>query len=124
MKSLVNRIVAVLMLGALTGAMAFAKEKKETLTLTSDVKINGTQVKKGDYDAVFNEQTGELSVMKGKTLIAKAPARVEKLNKKAKSTEIHSSGEGADAALISVTFGGSDQNIVLTGNSGSATGNN
>ena len=124
MKSLVNRVVAVLVLGALASVVAFAREKKETLTLTTNLKINGTQVKKGDYDLVFNEQTGELSIMKGKTLVAKTSARLEKRDKKAKATEIRSTGEGDDVALVSVTFGGSDQSIVVTGNSGSTTGNN
>jgi len=124
MKSLVNRLVAIVVLGALASVAGFAKEKKQTLTLTNDVKINGTEVKKGEYELVFNEQTGELSIMKGKTLVAKTSARLEKRDKKAKSTEVRSSGTGDDASLLSVTFGGSDQSIVLTGNTGSATGNN
>jgi hypothetical protein len=124
MKSLVNRVVAVLVLGALASVVSFAKEKKQSVTLPTNVKINGTQVKQGDYDLVFDEQTGELSIMKGKTVVAKSTARLEKRDKKAKSTEIRSSGSGGDIALVSITFGGSDQSIVLTGNSGSTTGSN
>ena len=73
---------------------------------------------------VFDEQTGELSIMRGKTVIAKTTARLEKLESKAKRTEIHSSGEGDNAELISIIFAGKDQSIVVTGNSGSSTGNN
>lgn len=126
MKSLINRVAAMLVLGALACAVSFAaaKEKKHSVTLPSNVTINGTQVKQGDYDLVFDEQSGELSLMKGKTLIAKVSARVEKLDKKAKSTEVRSNGSGDTAALVSITLGGSDQSFVVTGNSGSATGNN
>jgi len=124
MKSLVNRVVTVLVLGALACAVSFAKEKKQSVTLPTNLKINGTEVKQGDYDLVFDEQTGELSIMRGKTVVAKTTARLEKLENKAKRTEIHSSGEGDNAALISITFAGKDQSIVVTGNSGSSTGNN
>src|ERR1700694_35617 len=109
MKSLVNRVVAVLVLGVLVSAVSFAKQKKQSVTLPTNVKINGTQVKQGDYDLVFDEQTGELSIMKGKTGVAKTTAHLEKLETKAKRTEIDSSGEGDNVALISITFAGKDQ---------------
>src|SRR5712675_827390 len=124
MKSLVNRVVTVLVLGALACAVSFAKEKKQSVTLPTNVKVNGTEVKQGDYDLVFDEQSGELSIMKGKSLIAKTAARVEKLDKKAKATEVRSTGEGADAALVSITLGGSNESFVVAGSSGSTTGNN
>jgi hypothetical protein len=111
-------------LGVLVGAVSFAKEKKQSVTLPTNLKINGTEVKQGDYDLVFDEQTGELSIMRGKTVVAKTTARLEKLESKAKRTEIHSSGEGDNAELISIIFAGKDQSIVVTGNSGSSTGNN
>lgn len=124
MKSLVNRVVAVLVLVTLASVVSFAKEKKEWVTLPDQVKVSGTLVKQGDYELVFNEETGELSIMKGRTVVAKTSARLEKRDKKARSTEVRSSGTGDDVALLSVTFAGSDQSIVVTGNSGSTTGNN
>ena len=124
MRSLVNRIVAVLMLGALASVVSFAKEQKKSVTLPTAVKINGTQVKKGDYELVFNEETGDLSIMRGKTVVAKTSARLEKRDAKAKTTEVRTSGDGDNAALVSITLRGSDQSIVVSGNPGSTTGNN
>jgi len=124
MKSLVNRVVAVLVLGILASAVSFAKEKKHSLTLPTNVKVNGTEVKQGDYDLVFDEQTGELSIMKGKTIVAKTTARLEKRDKKARSNELVSKGEGDSTELVSITLAGKDQAIVITGTSGSTTGNN
>ena len=124
MKSLVNRVVAVVLLVTLASVVSFAKEKKQSVTLPSNVKINGTEVKQGDYDLVFDAQTGELSIMKGKKIVAKTTARLEKRDAKAKSTEVRSTAVGDSAELTSITFRGQDESIVLTGNSGSTTGNN
>ena len=57
MKSVINRIVAGLVLVAVTGVVAFAKEK-HSITLPTDIKVNGTEVKHGDYDLVFDEHGG------------------------------------------------------------------
>ena len=124
MKSLVNRLVAVLVLVTLASVVSLAKEKKQSVTLPTNVKVNGTEVKQGDYDLVFDEQTGELSIRKGKTIVAKTTARLEKRDTKAKRTEVHSVGVGDNAELTSITLQGKDQSIVVTGNSGSTTGSN
>ena len=50
MKSIVSRMVAVLMVGALTGVVAFAKVHKQKVTFENDVKVSGTLVKKGNYE--------------------------------------------------------------------------
>ena len=49
MKSIVNRMVAVLMVGALMSVAAFAKVHKHTVTFDKDMKVNVTLVKKGTY---------------------------------------------------------------------------
>jgi len=122
MKSVINRIVAGLVLVAVTGVVAFAKEK-HSITLPTDIKVNGTEVKHGDYDLVFDEQSGELSIMKGKKVVAKTTARVEKRGSKARTTEINTRGEGATAELIGITLSGKDEAFVVTGGS-TASGNN
>jgi len=92
--------------------------------MPTDIKVNGTEVKHGDYDLVFDEQSGELSIMKGKKVIAKTTARMEKRATKAKTTEINTRGEGAMAELIGITLSGKDEAFVVTGAGGSANGNN
>ncbi len=44
----------------------------------SDVKLNGTVIKKGTYQVTFDDKTGELTIARGKTVVAKANARLEK----------------------------------------------
>ena len=69
MKSIVNRIVVVVMVGALTSVAAFAKTHKQVVTFDSDIKVNGTVVKKGTYQVKFDDESGQLSINKnGKTI--------------------------------------------------------
>ena len=110
MTSRVNRIAAVLLITLMTGVMALAKGKKETVTLVKDVNVNGTLVKKGTYSVSFNEETSELSILKGDKEIAKAPVRVEKRENKARRFELRLNQDD----LSAVAFRGSDENIVLT----------
>ena len=122
MKSLVNRVVVAILIGTLASIFAFANDKKDTVTFPTNVKVNGTLVKKGTYEVAFNEQSGELSIMKGNKIVAKTTAKLEKRDEKARDTLIRMiTTDGVDQ-LVSITFGGSDQNIVVN-QSSAQTGN-
>ena len=66
MKSFLQRSSIALLVCALVAVAAFAggkdKIRKETVTFSSDVMVNGTLIKAGDYEVRFNEQTGELAI--------------------------------------------------------------
>jgi len=123
MKRWSSRIVVTLLVVAMTGVMALAKSKKQTVTFPSNVKVNGTLIKQGTYDLKFDEQTNELSVLKNGKTIAKTPARVEKRDGKSKGLEIRTMGSGDDTQLIAVAFDGSSEKFVVN-ESGGQTGNN
>ena len=72
MKSIVSKMVAVLMVGALTGVVAFAKVHKQKVSFESDIKVNGTLVKKGTYDVKFDDESGQLSIEKNGKTVAQA----------------------------------------------------
>ena len=114
MNSRVKRLAVVLLITVMTGVVALAKSQKDTVTLVSDIKVNGTVVKKGTYAVSFDDQTSELSILKNGKVIAKATARVEKRDKKARSFELRTSGSGDEIELTGVSFGGSDENIMVT----------
>ena len=125
MKSIVNRIVVVVMVGALTSVAAFAKTHKHRVTFENDIKVNGTLVKKGDYEVKFDDATGQLSINKNGKTVAQSMAKLEARARKAKGFQLRSVGEGEAAELIALTFGGSDQEVVITnGGAPTATGNN
>ena len=118
MKYFAKHFFVGVMILALAGLVALGKEhdkvKKEAVTFATNVTINGTLVKAGDYDLRFNEQTGDLEILKGKKVVAKTTARLEKCTDKARETTMTLKND----QLVSIAFGGEDQNIVI-GQSGS-----
>lgn len=125
MKSMVSRMVAILMVGALTGVVAFAKVHKQKVSFESDIKVNGTLVKKGTYDVKFDDESGQLSIEKNGKTVAQATAKLEAREKKANDFQLRSTVNGDETNLTGITFGGSDKNIVITsGGSSTTTGSN
>ena len=124
MKSIVNRIVVVVMIGALASVAAFAKTQKQRVTFENDIKVNGTLVKKGTYEVKFDDATGQLSINKNGKTVAQTMAKLEARAKKANGFQLRSVGEGDQTELVGLTFGGSDKDVVLTGGGAVTTGNN
>lgn len=124
MKSIVNRIGVVLVVGALTSVVALAKVQKHKVTFENDVKVNNTVVKKGTYDVKFDDQSGELSIVKNGKVVAQAMARLESRTKKANDFQLRSSGTGDESSLVGVTFSGSDKDVVISNGGAPNTGNN
>jgi hypothetical protein len=113
MRKIANRLMILLALCALLSAVGVAKGKNEEVTLPQDVVINGTLVKKGQYKLKFDEQTGELLFLKGKKVVARTSARLEKREKDAQRTEFGLIQEGEARTLRSITFRGERESIVM-----------
>jgi hypothetical protein len=124
MKSFVNKMLAVLMVGALTSVVAFAKTQKQRVTFENDIKVNGTLVKKGTYDVKFDDQTGQLAIIKNGKVVAEANAKLEQRAKKASDFQVRSMVNGNETQLTGVTFGGSDKDVMIANNGASTSGSN
>ena len=124
MKSIVRKVAAVVMVGALTSVVAFAKVQKEKVTFDSDIKVNGTVVKKGTYDLKFDDESGQLSIVKNGKVVVQTMAKLEQREKKANDFQLRSTTDAGETNLIGVTFNGSDKNVVITGSGSSTTGAN
>ena len=124
MKSIVNRMLVVVLVGALTGVVALAKVHKEKVTFENDIKVNGTLVKKGTYEVKFDDATGQLSVIKQGKVIAEAMTRTEQRSKKAVDFQVRSTTSGNELQLVGITFGGSDKDIMIANSGASTSGNN
>ena len=124
MKSIVNRIVVVVMVGALASVAAMAKTHKQKVTFDNDIKVNGTLVKKGSYDLKFDDATGQLSIVKNGKVVAQSMTRLETRDKKANGFQVRSTASGDVLQLVGVTFGGWDKDVIVGNNGAANTGNN
>ena len=123
MKSIMNSVLVLALLVTLPAAVAFGKARKSNIALASDTKVNGTLVKKGNYEVVYDDQSGELSIFKGTKLIAKTSARLEKRDQKARGTEVQTVLEGMEQKLVGIAFSGSYENLIV-GQAGMQAGGN
>ena len=100
--------IVVLSLALLMSTSLFAASSG-SMSVTKPVQLNGTQIKPGDYKVTW-EGTGSdvtVSVMKGKDVIAKAPAHVKELNQNSGSdaTLLQNNADGT-TGLTGIRFGG------------------
>lgn len=115
MKTYLQRTVLALMVCALASATAFAdKIRKAQLTMSTDVTVNGTLVKAGAYEFRFNDESGELTILKNGSVKAKTAAKLETQTEKASNTAIVTRKSGNVSELIGLTFSGSAQKVVVT----------
>lgn len=113
MRSSVTRILLVVVVVAMASIVALAKKERKTVTFPSEMKINGTVVKAGTYDVVFDRDGGQLSVLKNGKVLATTSARTEARDRKAKTTEVVSLNGSDGPSLVKIAFGGSKENIVV-----------
>ena len=119
MKKLFTRIAITFVVASLMSISAFAKVKRESVKLDSNIKVNGTLVKRGTYELRFDDEKSELSLVKNGKVVASANTTNEKRDSKAKSLEIRSMGTGDDTQMTKVAFAGMENNLVLSGSAAS-----
>jgi len=117
MKNFVGKVALILAMFSLLGISAFAKGSKKEVTFANDVTVNGTAVKAGTYTAVFDDATGQLSIMRGNKTVATSTATLEKLQKEGNNTVAYTTNSGA---LVTVGMN-KGYEAVLT-NTGGTTG--
>ncbi len=115
MKKNLARVAIAFILCAMTGVVAFAKERSRVVTFGSDFVVGGTEVKAGTYRVSFNDETNEVSILdrKTKSVIAKAAARLEDRQSSTGSFDMRWATNGNRQVLIGITFPGARQNIIV-----------
>jgi hypothetical protein len=101
---------------ALVGSMALAKDKSHRITFDQDMLVNGALVKKGDYQARFNEQNKELSILNGNRAVVTTTVKEEKLAKKAPATSFELKTGDNGSTLTKITFGGARYALLIGDN--------
>jgi hypothetical protein len=94
-------------LALLLTSSAFAASKAN-FTLNSDASVNGTKLKAGDYKLEWdgNGPNVEVSILQGKKVVAKVPAKVVGLDKASTNDAAVLKQEGGDSTLAGVRFQG------------------
>ena len=94
---------------ALTLACSAFAASKANLTLNNPTSINGTQLKAGDYKLEWDGSgpNVELSIMQGKKVVTKVPAKIVDLGKASSndSALLHQNDDGS-TTLAGVRFQG------------------
>jgi hypothetical protein len=101
-KSLVVGLVLLLTSSAFAASKAY-------LTLNSAATINGTKLKPGDYKLEWDGSgpNVEVSILQGKKVVAKVPAKVVDLDKASSNdAAVLKQGSAGDATLAEVRFQG------------------
>jgi hypothetical protein len=115
MIKLVNRLVVVVLVGAIASGVALAKVIKREVTFPEAVVVNGTLVKSGTYDAVFDDQTNELLIVKGTKVVARTPAKLEKHVERDRAVYVtrEKAGDSSKQVLLSVVLRDGNQATIV-----------
>ena len=93
-----------------------AQEKallRRTITLPEDVMVGETLVKQGTYEVRFDAKSNEVTLLKGKEVVAKAKATVEAGQEKARLDSLAYSGTEKGKKLNRLTFAGDRRTVVI-----------
>lgn len=115
MKKIVNRTVVLVVMCAITSVLTMANTTTKRVAFDRAVIVNGTLVKAGTYKVAFDDQTGELTITRGKETVAKAPARLEKLEEGSRATYTTRSEADRDI-LLSVTLKDRNRAVIADSN--------
>ena len=117
MRHLFSRAVILLVVGAMTSITALAMTTNRPVTFSRDVTVNGALVKAGTYKATFDDQTGEFQILRGKKVVAKATARLEKITGPFLSGYSIMANDGS-YALVSMNMNSTNQAVIVNDGQG------
>ncbi len=121
-KFIVSLAAALLLCRSLVGtALANEKNLKKTFTLTEDVMVNETFIKKGEYRVLFNTKTEEVTLSKDGDVVFTSKAKVETQSEKALYNSASFKPTAKGKVLNGFTFAGDRRTIILSEAANTAT---
>ena len=112
MKHLSKRTVILLVVCAMASLTALAATTTRQVTFNRVVTVNGTPVKAGTYKVKFDDATGEFTILDGKKIVAKATARLEKLEADTQSSYSMKT-EGENTHLVSIVMDSRNRAVIV-----------
>ncbi len=113
MKKVLNSILMVLMICVMLSGLGLAKDKGRKVVFPRDVMVQGTLVKKGTYQVVFDEQANKLTILQDDKTIATSTARAEAIKNRATNTELLINKKDNASILRGVILAGENQAVVI-----------
>jgi hypothetical protein len=116
-------IFATLALALTTGAFAANDVHKSSFQISAPTQVNGKEIPAGEYTAKW-EGSGpsvEVSIMKGKEVLATVPAQVVTLSEPARDSHAEIKNANGDRELTGLQFSGKKYSLELGGESARAT---
>lgn len=113
----------LMILVLLVAGSAFASNKG-SLSFTESLNVGGTQLKPGAYKVAWegNGPDVQLSIMKGKTVVAKTPARMVERDQAAQNdAAVVSNNSDGSKSLSEIRFAGKKYAIAIGGESTQAS---
>jgi hypothetical protein len=112
MKHLSKRAVILLVVCAMASLTALAATATRMVTFNRVVTVNGTPVKAGTYKVRFDDSTGEFTILDGRKVVAKATARLEKLEADTRSSYLMKA-EGENSVLVSIVMDSRSRAVIV-----------
>ena len=116
MKQFVNRMVVVFAVAIITSAAALANTTKKEVTFGEAVTVNGVVVKQGSYEVRFDDETNQLTISRGRKVIASAEAHLEKVEGNSHGqyvTRAETNDATEPPVLISITLKGRNRATIV-----------
>ena len=104
-------LVAAVLAAVTVTAAAAEKVKRHSLTIFSNSDINGVQLKPGEYQVAFEDNS--VVFYRGRKEVAKAPARTEQVGSKYERNAVLYLGD--ERTVSEIRLEGSNQKLVVEG---------
>ena len=115
------KIKIIVFAGILTAFIALsavAEVKSKSITFSKAVTVNGVTMDPGSYKVGFDSDKNQVSFEKNGKVVVTSPAHVETTPTKSSGTRIETEHTDKGDMLVSITFDGKDQRIVLANGAG------
>lgn len=109
-------LLLALLLCAIVAGTSLASEKnlRKTMTLTEDVMVGETVIKKGTYKVRFDAKTSEVSILdEDNDPVVQVKASVQTSENKARYNSVSFTQKAEGKLLSSLTFAGDKRRIVF-----------
>lgn len=115
MKKLIMSVMAISIMG-LVSASGFAQGKnlKEQVTFNEKIWVNTTAIERGEYLVKYDANTGEITILNGKKVIATAKATVKTNDKAFTSDALLTVTTPEGTKLTGLRLGGQHEEIMIT----------